>query len=140
MESHSNTSYLDDFQKALKVQSSEKKPYWLADKFRTVFHRDAPMAHWYLLHRAISYRMMYLDGKLSTYKLKKRFREAFRLRAACISEKDIRMLVEIMLEEKDARMDEYKMTEAGTVDRPEAGAICGVFGILEFDERISIDG
>lgn len=138
--STSQPSDLTDYQRMMKTKSIENKPYWIADVFKAVFHRPAPYVHWYLLHRAISYRKLYLDGGLVNYKLQKRYREACLLKPEAISEKESRLIVEYYMQSRDVRLEAHIAEQKRIYEfKPKKGAHYGLWAIEQFMERFEDD-
>jgi hypothetical protein len=90
----------------------EQIPNYVKDIYQRVFGLEAPDGvHWWLLKRAVSYEIMYREGRLVRTELKERWERALKLDINLIEDSKERNLVLSLMRVEGARQDRPAVSE-----------------------------
>jgi len=99
------------FHDNIRMGSAASIPSYVAEIYERVFEKIAPAGvHWFLLRSAISYELLYRQGKLNTEVLMSRYHEALKLDINAVSDQRSRSILKalIAVESKDGLREEPK--------------------------------
>ena len=92
-----NGSYIDiyEYQSLVRAKTVDAVPLYVASVYRLLFDTtEVPLVHWFLLHRAVQYQILWLEGRLPTDELRQRRKEALLCDVSAISDLKERAVIQ----------------------------------------------